>query len=35
MIIIWVGIDFIFLQAKGKSDNYWIVGVHENPQQLR
>ena len=35
MIIIWIGIYFIFLQAKGKSDNYWIVGVHENPQQLR
>lgn len=27
---------FLFiLQTKGKSDNYWIVSVHENPQQLR
>lgn len=25
---------FVF-QTKGKSDHYWIVGVNENPQQLR
>src|SRR4029434_5092944 len=21
--------------CKGKSDHYWVVGIHENPQQLR
>lgn len=26
---------FLYLQTKGKSDNYWIVSIHENPQQLR
>jgi hypothetical protein len=25
----------IWFQLKGKSDHYWIVGVNENPQQLR
>ena len=26
---------FFLFQVKGKSDHYWIVGINENPQQLR
>ncbi|KAJ8308558.1 hypothetical protein KUTeg_013432 [Tegillarca granosa] len=31
----WVQVANTKSHAKGKSDHYWIVGVHENPQQLR
>lgn len=31
----WVQVANTKSHTKGKSDNYWIVSVHENPQQLR
>ncbi|XP_053408161.1 WD repeat and HMG-box DNA-binding protein 1-like isoform X2 [Mercenaria mercenaria] len=31
----WVQVANTRTHAKGKSDNYWIVGIHENPQQIR
>ncbi|XP_036054366.1 WD repeat and HMG-box DNA-binding protein 1 isoform X1 [Onychomys torridus] len=31
----WTPICNIREHCKGKSDHYWVVGIHENPQQLR
>ncbi|XP_007886321.2 WD repeat and HMG-box DNA-binding protein 1 [Callorhinchus milii] len=31
----WVPVCNIRDHCKGKSDHYWIIGIHENPQQLR
>ncbi|XP_053553581.1 WD repeat and HMG-box DNA-binding protein 1 [Bombina bombina] len=31
----WVPVCNTREHCKGKSDHYWVVGVHENPQQLR
>lgn len=31
----WVQVANTKSHAKGKSDHYWIVGIHENPQQIR
>ncbi|XP_067895276.1 WD repeat and HMG-box DNA-binding protein 1 [Heterodontus francisci] len=31
----WIPISNIRDHCKGKSDYYWVVGIHENPQQLR
>ncbi|XP_064600556.1 WD repeat and HMG-box DNA-binding protein 1-like [Liolophura sinensis] len=31
----WIQVCNTNHHARGKSDHYWIVGVHENPQQLR
>ncbi|KAI0215234.1 WD repeat and HMG-box DNA-binding protein 1 [Lamellibrachia satsuma] len=31
----WVQVANTKMQCKGKSDHYWVVGVLENPQQLR
>ncbi|KAK7801357.1 hypothetical protein U0070_003642 [Myodes glareolus] len=31
----WTPVCNIREHCKGKSDHYWVVGVHENPQQLR
>ncbi|XP_060071524.1 WD repeat and HMG-box DNA-binding protein 1-like [Ylistrum balloti] len=31
----WIHVANTKSHAKGKSDHYWIVGVNENPQQLR
>ncbi|XP_048732901.2 WD repeat and HMG-box DNA-binding protein 1-like [Ostrea edulis] len=31
----WVQVADTKSHTKGKSDNYWIVSIHENPQQLR
>ncbi|MEE6492231.1 hypothetical protein FKM82_016522 [Ascaphus truei] len=31
----WVPVCDLREHCKGKSDHYWVVGVHENPQQLR
>ncbi|XP_078314086.1 WD repeat and HMG-box DNA-binding protein 1-like [Crassostrea virginica] len=31
----WVQVANTKSHTKGKSDNYWIVSIHENPQQLR
>ncbi|KAG8434777.1 hypothetical protein GDO86_012937, partial [Hymenochirus boettgeri] len=31
----WAPICNTRTHCKGKSDHYWVVGVHENPQQLR
>ncbi|XP_015685957.1 WD repeat and HMG-box DNA-binding protein 1-like, partial [Protobothrops mucrosquamatus] len=32
---IWTPVCNTREHCKGKSDHYWIVGIHENPQQLR
>ncbi|KAM4662797.1 WD repeat and HMG-box DNA-binding protein 1 isoform 1-T2 [Discoglossus pictus] len=31
----WVPVCNTREHCKGKSDHYWVVGIHENPQQLR
>lgn len=31
----WTPVCNIREHCKGKSDHYWVVGIHENPQQLR
>ncbi|NXH13650.1 WDHD1 protein, partial [Bucco capensis] len=31
----WIPVCNTREHCKGKSDHYWVVGVHENPQQLR
>ncbi|XP_017692300.1 PREDICTED: WD repeat and HMG-box DNA-binding protein 1 isoform X1 [Lepidothrix coronata] len=31
----WIPVCNTREQCKGKSDHYWVVGIHENPQQLR
>ena len=31
----WVPVCNTRDSCKGKSDHYWVVGVHEHPQQLR
>ncbi|KAL4237943.1 WD repeat and HMG-box DNA binding-domain containing protein 1 [Mactra antiquata] len=31
----WIQIANTRTHAKGKSDHHWIVGIHENPQQIR
>ncbi|XP_066464100.1 WD repeat and HMG-box DNA-binding protein 1 isoform X2 [Eleutherodactylus coqui] len=31
----WTPVCLTREHCKGKSDHYWVVGVHENPQQLR
>ncbi|NXP72707.1 WDHD1 protein, partial [Ramphastos sulfuratus] len=31
----WVPVCNMREHCKGKSDHYWVVGIHENPQQLR
>ncbi|XP_042655129.1 LOW QUALITY PROTEIN: WD repeat and HMG-box DNA-binding protein 1 [Tyto alba] len=31
----WIPVCNMREHCKGKSDHYWVVGIHENPQQLR
>lgn len=31
----WIPVCNTREHCKGKSDHYWVVGIHENPQQLR
>ncbi|XP_074854742.1 WD repeat and HMG-box DNA-binding protein 1 [Carettochelys insculpta] len=31
----WIPVCDTRAYCKGKSDHYWVVGIHENPQQLR
>lgn len=31
----WTPVCNVREHCKGKSDHYWVVGIHENPQQLR